>query len=157
MEEVLAPENVEDSADLKKYFRQRLGGDFDDLPMVLVERDAYLDLIHGEKALLGKMIAEQTEAANEIFVAFAGDKKNRVLMTFNIESQDVGKRAIDFIRSHRSSPEHDEWLTEMEQLSLKMQQLHRTWKRREREFVPMEESRPNRLPKVASSVDEDDE
>ncbi|MFH1066559.1 MAG: hypothetical protein V1746_01460 [bacterium] len=75
------------------------------------------------------MIVEDEDAANEIFLAYAGDKLNRVVMTFNIETPTVGNRAVAFIRRHKSTQEHETWLTEMEQISFKMQKLHHQWKR----------------------------
>lgn len=127
--DIITPEDVETNRDLKNYFRQRLGADFKDLPFVYVDREAYLRLIHGEASLLSKMIVENESAAREIFLAYAGDKLNRVVMTFNIEKSTVGNRAIEFIRKHKTTAEHELWLVEMEQLSFKIQKLHHQWKK----------------------------
>ncbi|MFZ5806066.1 MAG: hypothetical protein ACOY3I_02495 [Verrucomicrobiota bacterium] len=126
---IIRPEDVSTNRDLKNYFKQRLGPDFDELDSVLVDRDFFLRLLHSEHALLGKMISEDEKAAADIFLAYAGDKLNRVIMTFNIESPNVGNRAVKFIKEHKTLPEHDLWLAEMEQLSFKMQKLHHQWRR----------------------------
>lgn len=129
MSKVIQSDDVETNRDLKNYFRQRLGPDFEGLPFVYVDRDAYLRLIHGEHALLSKMIIEDEPAAREIFLAYAGDKLNRVVMTFHIEKSTVGNRAIEFIRKHKTTHEHELWFVEMEELSYKIQKLHRHWKK----------------------------
>lgn len=126
---IISPDDVSTNRDLKNYFKQRLGPDFDELDTVLVDRDMFLRLLHGDHALLGKMISEDEKAASEIFLAYAGDKLNRVVMTFNIERSNVGNRAVKFIKEHMTHPEHELWLTEMEALSFKMQKLHRQWKK----------------------------
>lgn len=136
--EVVKPEDVADNTDLKLYFRQRLGADFDDLPSILMSRDAYLDLIHGGQALLSEMLVEDEEAANEIFIAYAGDKQNRVVMTLHIETATTGNRVVDFIKAHKRTPDHENWLTEMQQLAFKMQKLHRQWKRQSVPYHPIE-------------------
>lgn len=127
--EIIQPEDVMDNNDLKNYFRQRLGTDFDELSFILMDRDTYLELIHGDHALLSKMIMQDPPAANDIFIAFAGDKLNRVVMTLHIETPDVGTQAVTFIRKNKTAPAHETWLKEMEELAFKIQKLHRTWKR----------------------------
>ena len=129
LKKVIQPDDVSNNRDLKNYYRQRLGNDFDDLAFILMDRDSYLGLLHGEHALLSKMIMEDEAAADEIFLAYAGDKLNRVVMTFNIESPTVGNRALEFIRKNKTCAEHDTWLAQMEQLSYKMQKLHHQWKK----------------------------
>jgi tetratricopeptide (TPR) repeat protein len=127
METIIYPEDVSDNLDLKNYFWQRFGPDFDELPYILLDRDEYLSLLHGENALLSEMLIEDEEAANEIFFAFASDKLNRVIMTFHIESPDVGNRAVAFIEARKRTKLHETWFQEMKQLAQAMQKLHREW------------------------------
>jgi hypothetical protein len=129
MERIIHPEEVEDNEDLRNYFWQRLGTHFSDIAFIQMTRETYLDLLNGDDAILAKMIAEDEDAANDIFLAYAGDKLNSVIMTFHIETPTTGNKAIEFLYEHKSTPDHEALLNELEQLSFKMQKLHHHWKR----------------------------
>lgn len=128
---ILRPEDVSDCEDLRRYFQQRLGLEFDDVPYLMLEAETYKRLVEGKEALLKQMIDQDVRAAFEIFLAFTADEtgKMSVILTLSIESPHTGEAALEFIRTHQTTPLHADWLEAMEELTLKMQKLHRQWKR----------------------------
>lgn len=128
---ILRPEDVADCEDLRRYFQQRLGLEFDDVPYILLDPETYTQLVEGETTLLRQMIDENPQAAFEIFLAFVADDNNQmnVILTLAIEHANTGEAALEFIRKYQSTPLHADWLKAMEELTLKMQKLHRQWKR----------------------------
>jgi hypothetical protein len=126
---IIQPHDVSDTTELRSYFMQRLGKSYNEVSFIQMSRETYLSLLHGEHAIISKMIMKDEASANEIFLAYAGDKQNSVIMTLNIEKPNTGEGAIAFIEEHKSCEDHVYLKEELQHLSVKMQQLHQVWKR----------------------------
>jgi hypothetical protein len=125
--DIIEPEDISNNADLREYFIQRLNDRYKEIAFIQMTRETYLGLLHGDNALFSEMIQDDVEASNEIFLSYAGDKANSVIMTFNIETANVGEKAIAYIEKHKRTEDHQLWLDEMKVLAKKMQRVHKKW------------------------------
>jgi hypothetical protein len=135
--------NVQTAEDLKMYYRQRLGSDFNRLPALLIDREAYVDLIQGDNAIFAEMIEKDKEAANEMFITYAGNEQNSILLCFHIETPDVGNRVCEFVKNHLRTKEHEDLHVELQRLALMSQKLHFKWKQAPFEYYKIDPNQPD--------------
>ena len=123
-------EDVENARTYEEYFRQRLGRGFNDLPAILISKDAFQALLRGEHALFAELQREAPEAARDLYFTFSADGEG-VVMGFSIEHPDVGMQAIEFVRARKRTPDHEAWLANLVELQASSRRLHFLWKERE--------------------------
>ena len=123
-------EDVENARTYEEYFRQRLGRGFNDLPAILISKDAFQALLRGEEALFAELQREAPEAVRDLYFTFSADG-NGIVMGFNIERPDVGTKAIEFVRARKRTPDHEEWLKGLIENQAACRRLHFLWKERE--------------------------
>jgi len=119
-------EDVNNGEQYEVYFTQRLGPDFDEVPVILISREAFKRLLRGENALFAEMLAADKEAMKDLYFSFSPDKNHSVIMGLSIEHPNVGQRAIRFIEEHKRTEEHEEWLKKLREVSEKSRALHRS-------------------------------
>jgi hypothetical protein len=120
-------EDVNNGEQYEVYFTQRLGPDFDEVPVILISREAFKRLLRGENALFAEMLAADKEAMKDLYFSFSPDKNHSVIMGLSIEHPNVGQRAIRFIEEHKRTEEHEEWLKKLREVSEKSRALHLRW------------------------------
>jgi hypothetical protein len=127
---IVQPEEVYIWADLKTYFRQRLGPEFLEIPALRLARFVYAELNASPAGPFYRMKQEEPATAKELFVVFEQDRNASVILTFNIETPDVGAAVCEFLRQNGTTQIHQDLARSLHNLSLACQDLHHRWQSR---------------------------
>ncbi|MDD2710543.1 MAG: hypothetical protein PHV34_21395 [Verrucomicrobiae bacterium] len=129
--QILQPDQIELWSELKAYYHQRLGRNFQRPPAVYLSLDEFRGLLEYRGNLPGlyaRMLLENARAAREFFTVYETGRRARVVMAFNLESASPGLYALPFIRRHMQTPLEKDWFVRMRNNAAVIQRLHRLWR-----------------------------
>ena len=131
-DQILTVDAIRNFNDLKFYYKQRLGADFDKLPGIKINPEDFYELTTGDNPLLAEAMEKLNEAvANDMLMVWYD---YGILLTFHIERPTVGNDIANYIKEHMQTPLHQEFFWHISETLVSIQKLHFKWKSSEIEY-----------------------
>ena len=119
------------------YYRQRLGPATRAIPAMTLPRETFIRLLRGPGALIADIWEHCHGIREQWSFMFVPRKDNPVLISLNIEVEDVGVQVLEYVQSAARSPEHHEFLVQFRILSEQCRNLHKAWLRDRAFLLPL--------------------
>lgn len=119
--------SVDGQERVRAYYKQRLGADFEEAPIMAIKLSAFEALIAGEYPIITNMSIENFEAYSSFAIAFRPRHNYAVAMYLNIEDPDPGRLAIEYLSANSRGPDHDTIRDQLITLSKRAGELHLKW------------------------------
>jgi hypothetical protein len=119
-----------DSVDLIRiFYQQHLGPSFTEIPAVEIPRSEYIELLHGENAVLADVFDYSPQLLEDIALIYTRSSQDAVKVAMNLEKEACGERIIEFLQGHTAYTLHNKFRRGLESLAERVQVHHYTWQR----------------------------
>lgn len=119
----IPPPQVRTAADIRKYYKQRLGENFKNLPCLKLPPVDYKDFFLKKEGIFQRSHLSGNVLLNALFVAPPSSKRDHALITFPIEKKDTGQDLLEILSKNLNSLKERKFYEALCQLHVRCAQL----------------------------------